>query len=76
MLLDDYTVHNDIHRGLLTRLLPDYKITNKGFDEGIYATILDTPITPAKIRLFMDFVAEHVAGTELRFAAHGKPAGL
>jgi DNA-binding transcriptional LysR family regulator len=76
VLLDDYTVHKDISQGVLVRLLPDYRISNKGFDEGIYATILDTPITPAKIRLFMDFVAEHVAGTELRFSAHGKPAGL
>ena len=76
VLLDDYTVHNDINQGLLVRLLPDYRISNKGFDEGIYATILDTPILPAKIRLFMDFVAEHVSGTELRFAAHGKPAGI
>ncbi len=76
VLLDDYTVHNDIHQGQLVRLLPDHRITNKGFDEGMYATILDTPITPAKIRLFMDFVAEHVAGTERRFSAHGKTFGL
>ena len=76
VLLDDYTVHNDIRQGRLVRLLPDYRISNKGFDEGMYATILDTPILPAKIRLFMDFVAEHVAGTERRFSAHGKPAGL
>ncbi len=75
-LLDDYTVHNDLRHGTLVRLLPEYRISNKGFDEGMYATILDTPIVPAKIRLFMDFVAEHVAGTELRFSAHGKPAGL
>lgn len=76
VLLDDYTVHNDICQGRLVRVLPDYRISNKGFDEGMYATILDTPIIPAKIRLFMDFVAEHVAGTERRFSAHGKPAGL
>ena len=75
-LLDDYTVHNDLMQGTLVRVLPDYRISNKGFDEGMYATILDTPIIPAKIRLFMDFVAEHVAGTELRFSARGKPAGL
>jgi DNA-binding transcriptional LysR family regulator len=75
-LLDDYTVHNDIRQGRLLRVLSDYRISNKGFDEGMYATILDTPIIPAKIRLFLDFVAEHVAGPELRFAAHGKAAGL
>jgi hypothetical protein len=42
----------------------------------MYATILDTPIIPAKIRLLLDFVTEHVAGPELRFVAHGKAAGL
>jgi len=75
-LLDDYTVHNDIRLGRLVRVLSDYRISNKGFDEGMYATILDTPIIPAKIRFFLDFVAEHVAGPERRFAAHGKAAGL
>ena len=76
VLLDDYTVHNDIRQGRLVRVLEDYRVTNKGFDEGMYATILDTPIIPAKVRLFLDFVAEHVAGPELRFSAHSKPAGL
>ena len=76
VLLDDYTVHNDLRAGRLVRVLTDYRISNKGFDEGMYATILDTPIIPAQIRLFLDFVAEHVAGPELRFAAHGKAAGL
>lgn len=75
-LLDDYTVHNDLRQGRLVRVLSDHRISNKGFDEGMYATILDTPIIPAKIRLFLDFVAEHVAGPELRFSAHGKAAGL
>ncbi|MET3394468.1 MULTISPECIES: LysR family transcriptional regulator [Variovorax] len=76
VLMDDYTVHNDVLQGRLVRVLDGYRISNKGFDEGMYATILDTPIIPAKIRLFLDFVAEHVAGPELRFSAHGKPAGL
>ncbi len=69
VLLDDYTVHQDIAAGRLVRQLADWRITNKGFEEGMYATILDTPIVPAKIRLFLDFVAEHVAGDELRFTA-------
>ncbi|MBB3642342.1 LysR family transcriptional regulator [Variovorax atrisoli] len=76
VLMDDYTVHNDVLQGRLVRVLDGYRISNKGFNEGMYATILDTPIIPAKIRLFLDFVAEHVAGPELRFSAHGKPAGL
>lgn len=76
VLLDDYTVHKDIAQGRLVRLLPDFHITNKGFEEGMYATIQDTAIIPAKIRLFVDFVADHVAGERLRFGAHAKPPGL
>lgn len=74
VLLEDYTVHEDIRRGRLVRVMSDYRITNKGFEEGMYATILDTAIIPAKVRLFLDFVADHVAGPELRFEAHGKAA--
>ncbi|MEH3086583.1 MAG: LysR family transcriptional regulator [Xylophilus ampelinus] len=76
VLLDDYTVHKDLVAGTLVRLLPDHRITNKGFEEGMYATILDTPIIPAKIRLFVDFVAERVSGEERRFTAHARAAGL
>jgi DNA-binding transcriptional LysR family regulator len=74
-LLDDYTVHQDIARGSLVRLMPDYRVTNTTFEEGMCATILDTPMIPAKIRLFLDFVASHVSGDELRFSAYGKTAG-
>lgn len=74
-LLDDYTVHKDIAKGSLVRLMPDHRVTNTTFEEGMYATILDTPMIPAKIRLFMDFVASHVSGDELRFSAYGKTAG-
>jgi DNA-binding transcriptional LysR family regulator len=71
-LLDDYTVSRDIASGDLVRLLPDCRVTNTTFEEGMFATILDTAMIPAKIRLFLDFVADHVAGPELRFSAYGK----
>lgn len=71
-LLDDYTVHRDIAAGTLVRMLPDYRVTNTTFEEGMYATILDTAMIPAKIRLFLDFVADHVSGDALRFTAYGK----
>ncbi len=71
-LLDDYTVTPDIERGSLVRLLPEYRVTNTTFEEGMYATLQDTAMIPAKIRLFLDFVADHVAGDELRFSAYGK----
>lgn len=75
-LLDDYTVYNDIATGALVRLMPGYRVTNTTFEEGMYATILDTPMIPAKIRLFLDFIASHVSGDELRFSAYGAAAGM
>lgn len=75
-LLDDYTVHKDIASGTLVRILPQYQVTNTTFEEGMYATILDTAMIPAKIRLFLDFVAGHVSGPALRFTAYrGTTAG-
>ncbi|AHV91600.1 LysR family transcriptional regulator [Bordetella holmesii] len=69
-LLNDYTVQSDIARGTLARVFPDYRVTNTTFEEGMYATILDTAMIPAKIRLFLDFVADHVSGPALRFSAY------
>lgn len=69
-LLDDYTVARDIERGRLVRLLPDCRVTNSTFEEGMFAIILDTPMIPTKIRLFLDFVADRVAGKSLRFSAY------
>lgn len=68
-------MHNDIARGTLERLLPQYRVTNTTFEEGMYATILDTAMIPAKIRLFLDFVADHVSGPALRFTAYKGSAG-
>lgn len=68
-LLDDYTVHHDLAQGRLVRLMPDWQVTNTTFEEGMYATILDTTMVPTKIRLFLDSVAERVSGDVLRFSA-------
>lgn len=70
VLLDDYTVHKDLMGGRLVRLLPEYQVTNSSFEDGMYATIVDSPAIPAKTRLFMDFVASRVSGSELRFSAY------
>jgi len=72
-LLDDYTVHQAVTSGKLVRLLPAYHVTNTTFDTGMFATILDTSMIPVKIRLFLDFVAAHVSGSELRFTAYANP---
>ncbi|NLY63964.1 MAG: LysR family transcriptional regulator [Alcaligenaceae bacterium] len=74
-LLDDYTVANDIAQGRLVRLLPEFRVTNSSFEDGIYATIQDTPIIPAKIRTFLDFVASEVSGHERRFLAYRQVGG-
>ncbi len=68
-LFDDYTVLADLERGSLVRLIPDYHVTYTTYEEGMYATILDTPMVPAKLRLFLDFVVEHVSGESNRFIA-------
>lgn len=61
-LLDDYTVAGEIESGRLRRLLPSYRVTNSTFDEGIYATFLQTDYLPGKIRAFIDFMAANVPG--------------
>jgi DNA-binding transcriptional LysR family regulator len=59
-LLDDYTVADELARGGLVRLLRSYRVTNSTFDEGIYATFLQTNYLAEKIRVFLDFMTEHV----------------
>ena len=59
-LLDDYTVADEVKRGRLKRLMPDFQVTNSSFDEGIYATFLQSSYLPEKIRVFVDYMAESV----------------
>ena len=59
-LLDDYTVADELGRGLLVRLMPGFRVTNSSFDEGIYATFLQSSYLPEKIRVFVDYMAESV----------------
>jgi DNA-binding transcriptional LysR family regulator len=58
-LLDDYTVAEDLAAGALVQLLPDVRVTNATFEEGIFVTYLETPFLPAKLRLYIDFVVAH-----------------
>jgi len=66
-LLDDYTVAHWLTKGDLVQLLSDHSVTNSTFEEGIYATFLDTPLVPAKIRTMLDFVIERTSGRQRRF---------
>ncbi|WP_136637709.1 LysR family transcriptional regulator [Pseudooceanicola onchidii] len=56
-LLDEYTVAEDLREGRLVRLLPDVRVTNATFEEGIFATFLETVQVPTKLRVYLDFVA-------------------
>eukprot|EP00903_Cladosiphon_okamuranus_P017204 g15849.t1 len=60
-LLDEYTVAEDIAKGDLVELLPHLRITNATFEEGIFATYLQTPFVPAKLRHYLDFVSANWA---------------
>jgi len=59
-LLDDYTVAGELKEGKLVRLMPGFQVTNSSFDEGIYATFLQSSYLPEKIRVFVDYMAEQV----------------
>ena len=61
-LLDDYTVRPDLAAGRLVRLLPHLRVTNTGFELGIYAVFRQTSLMPAKTRVFLDFLAAAMQG--------------
>ncbi|WP_439548192.1 LysR family transcriptional regulator [Falsiroseomonas sp.] len=61
-LLDDYTVREELESGRLERLLPAVRVTNTGFDLGIYAVFRQTSLLPAKTRVFLDFLVESLPG--------------
>jgi DNA-binding transcriptional LysR family regulator len=57
-LLDDYTVRQEMRQGRLARLLPGLRVTNTGFELGIYAVFRQASLLPAKTRAFLDFLVE------------------
>jgi DNA-binding transcriptional LysR family regulator len=62
-LLDDYTVRRDLEAGRLSRLLPDWRVTNSvHFGSGIYAVFHQSKLMPAKTRAFLDFLVETLPG--------------
>ncbi|OWU84518.1 transcriptional regulator [Oceanicola sp. 22II-s10i] len=58
-LLDEYTVAADINAGNLIHLMPEFSVTNATFEEGIFATYLETVQMPIKLRVYLDFVAQN-----------------
>jgi len=69
-LLDDYTVADHLATGALTQVLPDLRVTNTTFEEGIFVTYTEAPFIPKKLRCYIDFVARHW-GDALRRGTQG-----
>lgn len=57
-LLDDYTVAADLSSGRLVRVLANCQVTNATFDEGMFATYIETAHVPAKLRCYLDYVSQ------------------
>lgn len=55
-LLDDYTVADHLSQGALRQVMPDIRVTNTTFEEGIFVTYRETSLVPAKLRAYIDFV--------------------
>lgn len=58
-LLDDYTVADPLANGALMQVLPDWRVTNTTFEEGIFVTYTEAPFIPKKLRCYIDFVARN-----------------
>lgn len=63
-LLADWSVREDLKAGRLERLLPQYRLTNSTFDNGVYALFRHTHMLPQRVRVFVDFLAETLAALE------------
>lgn len=57
-VLPEWIVHDDLQQNRLIRLLPDYDMPR----QGIHAVYPQTRHVPAKVRHFIDFLREYIAG--------------
>ena len=57
-LMPDWAVRDELAAGRLQRLLPDYRVSHIEFDNGIYAVFQQSRHMSAKVRAFIDFLAE------------------
>lgn len=67
VVLDDYIVRKDMENGSLVRLIPEAVISSTVAPGGLYVAILDAQVTPAKVRVFVDFICAKLAGSGKRF---------
>lgn len=57
VLMPDWSVREDIERGALVRLFPQFKVSFLEFDNGVYAVYQRNRHMSAKVRLFVDHLA-------------------
>lgn len=59
-LLTDWGIYSELRDGLLQQVLPDYRVTNYTFTNGIYAVFRQARYVPKKVRVFVDFMVERM----------------
>ena len=57
-LMPDWSVRDELAAGHLMRLLPEYRVSHIEFDNGIYAVFQKSRHMSAKVRVFIDYLAE------------------
>ena len=57
-LMPDWSVRDDLASGRLVRILPGYRVSYIDFDNGIYAVFQKSRHLSAKVRSFIDFLAD------------------
>ncbi|SEQ23944.1 transcriptional regulator, LysR family [Faunimonas pinastri] len=58
VLMPDWSIREDLARGSLVQVLSDYRVSYAAFENGIYAVYQPSRYMSAKVRLFVDFLAE------------------
>lgn len=64
-VLSDWAVAEDIRQGRLVRLLDQYNVSTRSFQEGVFLIYRSSPRVPKKIRVFVDFIAEKAKSGKL-----------
>ena len=57
-LMPDWSVRDDLAAERLVRLLPQYRVSHIEFDNGIYAVFQKSRHMSAKVRAFIDYLAQ------------------
>lgn len=61
VLMPDWSVREDIARGDLIHLFPEFKVSFMEFDNGVYAVYQRSRHMSAKVRMFVDHLSEQFA---------------